>query len=163
MLKRLYGTAAVLMQLAIPSHANAAPYYLMFGVSNETRVRFYDAGSIIKDDSRIKFWIKIRTNELLVPKLPYEAMMRIEIDCKEMTWQQFAVTTYDRAGTVTFDSNVKGRVDQIVPDTDGAEIMTVACDPGFPLNVPATAKVDDVTVAAKRVFALLKDRPASSK
>jgi hypothetical protein len=155
-MQRTIRRLAALALLAAAGRASASPYYLMFGVATQERAHFYDAGSVIKQGDRVTFWMMTRVNQMLFPQLPYESMTRIEINCARQTLQYLALANYDYDGTVKEESNRPGDVEQIVPDTKGAGFMRVVCDPGFPLTVADTVKVDDVRNAAKKVFTILK-------
>lgn len=134
--------------------ALATPYGLMFDLSSEKRVSFFDVESVIKKNGKVLVWVKeIRKD---VEDLGIKSTMsRISVDCPNRTAQTLSINFYGLDRTLLHSTSGPQKVLDVIPGTNGATMLKIFCAPSFPAKTKDIGMADDPYGGAEIYFEVL--------
>lgn len=141
--------------------AFAAPYGLMFDLSSEKRVSFYDVESVTKKNGKVLVWVKeIRKN---VEDLGIKSTMsRISVDCPNRTMQTLSVNFYGLDRKLLHSASTPLKIADVVPGTKGAALLKIFCSPSFPSKTKDIGMAEDPYIGAESYFEVLDENARSN-
>ena len=126
--------------------ADAATWYYFNGSATQSAVYFFDKDTVTRQGDGVTLWVKY-VRDMAGPsdrEGSYSTTYRVTYSCSRRTSRITTVSAYDKLG-VFLRTTGPFVEDDVVPESIGEAVLTVACSKNFP-NAPSDSTYQAIAV-----------------